>query len=480
MAELSEFTAMGCMYISNSKLDKYVAKGVSGMYALAEEIIKFGEDGINWGSSAGEKNTQIKNLLNYDTTAVQTQIAIGISAAKAIRKWLTSHHGKSATDLVLTGKGNKKGYMTGGTWAKEIEKFKFPHKGMDEYNSSDLILQFGKNEFYGISLKKKGTGPTAKDPTIINKAFDTLLQEKSKTIDSLKEELKQIRADYFAGLLREAHKEGHIDLGDHSQIDTATNNMQLWNKAKPDKSQQEKFGGLKSGKPITYINLKGSLLSTNGVRKKTYDGKDRGGNNEFRDWVNEKLRPAKGISDSKGLYYKMYEVINKPKYIKVFGETLVNLILKTDLITKSVKPQTAGQLNVVNNLDKYIFGFCLCTASGKVSSKGVVTVGEGKAYEQASVLCALAHFRNKNKNNKYKMSKPQLVQGYGSLSTEEKKVALDEVAAAKVWFEIYLGKTAIMDIEIRYKGSFTAQPQFFGYMTPTFQEVALGGHCNDD
>jgi hypothetical protein len=476
MAELSEFTAMGCMYISNTKLDKYVAQGEKGMWALAEEIIKFGNNGINWGPEGAEKITQIKKLQNYDTNAVQTQIAIGISAAKAIRKWLVAHHGKSATSLVLTGKGNKKGYMTGAEWAKEIVKFQFKHKGMDKYNSSDLILQFGAKEFYGISLKKKGTGPTAKDPTIINKAFDTLLQEKSKTIDSLKEELTQIRADYFAGLLREAHKEGHIDLGDHSQIDTATNNMQLWNKAKPDKSQQEKFGGLKTGKPLTYINLKGSLISKTG-KKKTYDGKDRGGNNEFREWINEKLRPEKGIADTKGLYYKMYEVINKEEYIKTFGETLVNLILKVDLLKKSVKPLTTGQLNVVNNLQDYAFGFCLCTASGKVSSKGVVTVGEGKAYEQADVLVALAHFEGKRKNNKYKMSKPQLVRGSSRLTEEERKIAIEEVAAAKVWFEISLGDVVIMDIEIRYKGSFTSQPQFFGYMTPAFAECALGGHC---
>jgi hypothetical protein len=92
-------------------------------------------------------------------------------------------------------------------------------------------------------------------------------------------------------------------------------------------------------------------------------------------------------------------------------------------------------------------------------------------------LVALAHFEGKRKNNKYKMSKPQLVQGFSRLDPEERRIAIEEVAAAKVWFEISLGDVVIMDIEIRYKGSFTSQPQFFGYMTPAFAECALGGHC---
>ena len=58
---------------------------------------------------------------------------------------------------------------------------------------SDIILQLGAKEFYGVSLKKKGVGASAKDPTILNKAFDTILNANPSP------KVKKLQADLASG-----------------------------------------------------------------------------------------------------------------------------------------------------------------------------------------------------------------------------------------------------------------------------------------
>ena len=43
--------------------------------------------------------------------------------------------------------------------------------------------------------------------------------------------------------------------------------------------------------------------------------------------------------------------------------------------------------------------------------------------------------------------------------------------AAKLFYVIKVGKVDIMQIELRYKGSFTAQPQFFAVFTNKFKAI---------
>ena len=94
----------------------------------------------------------------------------GISAAKAIKQWMKSaHHISNPTA--------QKVYMTGDTWPEQVRPLAVKAHGFDAYNSSDLIIQpMGHpNAYFGVSLKKKKTA-NDQDPTLINKAFDTLLQ----------------------------------------------------------------------------------------------------------------------------------------------------------------------------------------------------------------------------------------------------------------------------------------------------------------
>ena len=47
--------------------------------------------------------------------------------------------------------------------------------------------------------------------------------------------------------------------------------------------------------------------------------------------------------------------------------------------------------------------------------------------------------------------------------------------AAKVFFTLYKGTIPILEIELRYKGSFTAFPQFFAGITPQFKQLLRDG-----
>ena len=53
---------------------------------------------------------------------------------------------------------------------------------------------------------------------------------------------------------------------------------------------------------------------------------------------------------------------------------------------------------------------------------------------------------------------------------------MDEGGAAKVKFDLMKGTVIIMHMELRYKGGFTSQPQFFGIMSKDFKDV-LKGKC---
>ena len=70
------------------------------------------------------------------------------------------------------------------------------------------------------------------------------------------------------------------------------------------------------------------------------------------------------------------------------------------------------------------------------------------------------------------------------LAKQESSIAVDQTEtfkrkAAKVYFILSKGNKPILDIELRYKGSFTAFPQFFATMTTDFQKMLKDGGCSE-
>lgn len=406
--EFSEIAMLGCMFYKKKDLVKAgsstenlvsFVNSVKNLISTTEKI-KFGTG----------KNEFIRAMDPSDNKVLD-DFCRAISAAHITKEWLTKHHNEPADTVI------KKGYMTGNVWPSPVNAFKFPAFGMKDYNSSDIILYTGKqgsNEYYyGVSLKKKDTEHAA-DPTIINKAFDSIMD--GNEFNSVKEQLRVTRMEWFANVIREADKEGVIKIEEQ--------HMKL--------SDEDLVGAKPTGSAKEYVNLKGTL-------KEGYEG-----GNGFRTYMNRKV--GRG-----NLYDQLMKIIEP--HMEMFANSLVNLVFKAKLNDK---------LNANRDLDKYYFGFTLATGVGKHKKDGP-SIGKGSVYAQESVLCALSHLAATKKP--YKM-------------VQIPNPAGPDSDAAKVFFEIRRGNVALLKLEVRYKGSFRSQPQFFAFMTDDFKAL-MKGKCLD-
>lgn len=90
-------------------------------------------------------------------------------------------------------------YLTGGTYPKEIEFLKISHLEMKDYNSSDIVLKL-KDSYVGISLKKAINKKAI--PTLLNKSYDKVLDQKS----DLQKCLKEATDDFFNSVVKDKLK----------------------------------------------------------------------------------------------------------------------------------------------------------------------------------------------------------------------------------------------------------------------------------
>ena len=372
-----------------------------------------------------------------------TDMAQGISAALAIRGFMRNYSGKITT------------YMTGNKWPTDVERFQVKAFGFTDYNSADIVVKPWHNHFYGISLKKKKT-VAAQNPTLINKAFDTafhLKQADNKDLfdkfQVLKEELVNARTNYFAGIVRDAVEIGNGTKSKPEPIilkkdikgvnwsrtikpknlgDTPTADMlELFESKKKDLTQFEK--------KRAYIDTKGWASADKGYfEDKTTDS------NSMRYYVNKRL--AERPND---LWDAFIDIIDQGA--EVLGAHLINIILKTKLFEeldyKEIKEND--------------FNFALVTGIGNISAKYDVTISSGKVIPLKTTLCGLDRIENKlGKNIPYKV--------------EQDIEATNKSDAAKIFFKLTRGGFHIMDLEVRYKGSFTPQPQFQANMAKDFKK----------
>ena len=237
--EYSEVMAAGAMFYTNNELDK-ATDDIFSLFDWIEKTKKLVELNVEFGSSRNE-------FLNFmkPTQDAAKQAVVGISAAKSIKSWLSSSHGESS-DVIAS-----KVFLTGNIWPKEVEKFRISAFGFDDYNASDFIVKTNGTHYYGVSLKKKSK-LKGQDPTLINKAFDTILN--GNQFNKIKEEITQLRTTYFAGLVRQANENGILLIENIDQI-----------------SDKELFEAKKRDKKIfdrAYINIKGSV--TGGYKMKEH------------------------------------------------------------------------------------------------------------------------------------------------------------------------------------------------------------------
>ena len=379
----------------------------------------------------------------------------GISAAIAIQKWIRFTH-KVQNPVA------HRVFMTGNVWPEKVKHLAISHKGFQAYNSSDLIVQpYGMRKgFYGVSLKKKPK-PDDPDPTMINKAFDTIMD--GKVFDDMKLSLEREREKYFAGLVRDAAKLKLINLNTSGRSDSSL--------FKPTKKRRNEEGFER-----IYIDTKGSMKMPEiwgpddtedeamwGKAKEPgwdFYGDDKLGRSELRsrtdtmrNWVNEQLGKQNNV-----LYAKFLRIMNDNA--EMFAKNLINLTLKTDL-PRLMKEKKLGDMK---------FGFALVTGLGSgtkgrklYEEKGKIEKYNAHAYDIDCVLKGLSHLDD-------------AATKYSFVVTNKETESDDEQGAAKIYFDLRKGTITIMNMELRYKGGFGSQPQFFGTMSKQFKEV-LKGKC---
>ena len=344
-------------------------------------------------------------------------------------------------------------YLTGNKWNKKVEQFKVDAFGMADYNSSDLILEFSKGEkkdqFIGVSLKKKRKA-NAPSPTLINNAFSKFIE--GSEFESLRVDLNKKRRRFFAGLIKEATtKKG--PLANFAKI---TGNKSIAQLNPENDADAKKLWDIKvtttkikngENEIVPLINLKDEdTILTEGSAAANVS--DKSSDSAFRKYINNKLQSSGNKLNP--LYQYFEDAMNVPDVKDKLADALLARVLKTKL------------LDELETWEENEFGFFVIEGVGSVNeTSGTVNVSNASVYDIHTIMCAIAQ-----------------------LAKQESSIAVDQTEtfkrkAAKVYFILSKGNKPILNIELRYKGSFKAFPQFFATMTTDFQKLLKDGGCSE-
>ena len=406
-----------------------------------EKLMKTARDNLAGPKVLDASDEKTKNGMiaatDIDSATAAKQKAIYADLAAALSAILGARNKKdSIPDNV---------YLTGNKWHPNVEKFKIEAFGMKDYNSSDVILQFG-SEYHGISLKKKPKSQSA-SPTLINNAFSQYVE--GDDLKFAKDMLDDHRIKFFAGVIKEACDDPKLlkgfatkyDKGGKSIADLNPDNLadakELWNIRVP-RVKNNKVEN------IALINLKSEneLADRDGlVRKLDSSGKQE----EFRKFVNSKLVSQGNVLNP--LYKGFLDIMNKPKVKDKLASTLLNRVLKLSLL---------DELDTWGDAE---FKFYLTEGVGTVGNNMEPLVGHANVVDLDSIIVAIAAYRNAKT----------------TIELNKTETFSPGREAAKVFFTVVKGaeskdRMPILDIELRYKGSFTAYPQFFAGMTKEFKK----------
>jgi hypothetical protein len=414
--EPSEILTATALTYSNKELDeasKSYESLVNLMIDIKKKVNKTSFNMLEYGNGTIRKG--FTDLINEKDSKRISDLAVGISAAKGLREY-------SNKESVAT---SQRIYLTGNVLPDDVKKFQVSAFGMKDYNSADLIYTRDKKVFYGISLKKKPK-PTAPSPTLINKAFDSILI--GKQFDKIKKELVDIRTKYFSDIVIEAVQKGIIRKSDIKDFDKLKNN-----------NRKELFEAKNRDKKIfdkTYIDTKGYYKAKGGYKDpNTNDPKS------MRYFVNRKL-----AEKYNKLYSAFLKVMNNNA--QLFADSLLNLILKTKLYDKLD----------VKELQKYQFNFALVTGIAEVNeNKNTVNIYRASVLPLETTLCGLTRLEEMFKNKKYEI----IIDKNKSASSK----------AAKIYLKLIRGNITLLDLEIRYKGAFTSQPQFQATLNDQYKKL---------
>ena len=349
--------------------------------------------------------------------------------------------------------------------------------GDKDYNSSDLIVEVSRQDriklYVGISLKKKGIRPKEKDPTIINK---TVLGEgglltyflgeeaKKQKVTRLINDLYLSRSTFFYNVIAAAL--------DGEDLETQKTTMRKLNISNGEKdipavkssssmplgsaamkraiAERERKVAQKNLQNITdYLaTLKKSVSISRVAGKKVLEQAQKLGQKEaMTPALKGKWPPKKPVFNQ---YFKdLNDVLLSREIMKPLCIGLLNIIFKLDL------------RKIIKDRSRYSeeFVFTLITGSGDLTDDGIQIAPAGVIPEKNSTSFLLKQVTDPMSS--FILKKPP-----GEKQAFEKGSNM-----AKLKYDLFLNGNNIAEVEIRYKGAITAEPQFQAFITSDFKRL---------
>jgi hypothetical protein len=468
--EISEGSAAAALLFSNTELNGLNDNNLLDYAAKIHDLVK-DTSKIKMSGPERVAYTNFFDPAKIDDAGL-TAVVHGISSAKGIKKWFKSSANEESNDTVNDGKV----YLTGGAWHSDIKFLQVKVGDWTDYNSSDLLVIKG-DCYYGVSLKKKEKASSA-NPPMINKSVVALLKELGNT--TIADDFYNSRVDFFGGIV-----EGEIKSGALKGSTTGIKKDQLFQMAVKHAYKSNEWVNLIDLKGQGTLNLKSGILKyewganresfVKGVKTKTYEefkkhpkvrmlfGYDPNSSSpkpitasqwKMRSSVNRKLGKINT------LYDKILALANKNDLAEKIGEKLVSAVLKTELRENIEKlPEIKKGKH---------FGFALVTALGKVSKQKIVAPPDTAIVKNnPTIQLVLGNMMKAVKNGRWKLRIDK------KLTEKKRKDAENKGNAppAKLFFIVGIGDHDILDLEVRYKGSFSPSPQFLGGITKSFEKA---------
>ena len=452
--ERSEGFFAGAALMSTTELDAATANETTLMTfynkckAMYDSTAVVGDTTVKNGF--GRKMVLDTNWKDDDKQKFWSDIVVAISATKSLRSFLATGTTYNKEFNLTQSSVPDNIYLTGNNWPGEVSDLKFKHDNMDDYNSSDVIARYDKL-YVGISLKKKPK-PADADPTMINKAFDTLLDSNQNGMGAIKIELQNARRTFFANVIRQELTgtlsgvalipgPGHTEEKPNLINPRTATDEQLWNAKIPIKKT-----GVSKMTYIPLINVKdlGSADTQWSDPAMVNPDVPAVPKDAMRKAVNKHLGKVNDTTPNT-LYQAFLKVVKANQ--TMFADKLINIVLKRDL-----------QDELTEYSDKH-FEFVLTTGIGNVSigANGMnISSSSGNCIGIDSVALALLYLK--------KQPKTIVI---NSTKTKSSK-------AAKLYFTLTAGKTNLLDLELRYKGDFKPQPQFQATLHSDFKQLVAG------
>ena len=299
-------------------------------------------------------------------------------------------------------------WQTGTKWASEVKKFNVGPKTIKNYNSSDIIVKFelnGATHYWGLSLKKRGitSGTPDVEPTLLNKPLMGSRGFVEKKLKSMPGGSSAIK-----------------------KIEDAK--IKFFRGAIKAKTKSPNY----KGKSVDKMPIKDVLKVVDTLFTERND-------------KSSMLRGQGEYAQNPNIYFKAIDEVfmNNFNNNKEFFEEFMDLIFKI-------------------KLDSYLeganFHFSLVTGTGDYKNGKIMEVHPPLEKEGRLTSEIFRKLFGAPHKDSFKI-----------IQQDNRKHAFEPGAtAAKLFYTMLIGKKnpiAIVDLEVRYKGALTSEPQFQVFMS---------------